>query len=72
MSEINPNTLSWETPCQSSMNCAEVAERPDGRVALRSTNDPDTVLTLTRAEWKDLTNAIKAGRFDFSETTTSD
>jgi hypothetical protein len=43
--------------------CAEVAQ-VDGMVALRSSNNPHSVVRYTADEWEALVKAIKKGEFD--------
>ncbi|GAA4788280.1 hypothetical protein GCM10023329_44310 [Streptomyces sanyensis] len=47
-------------------NCPEVATNVPGVVALRDSNRPDTIVTMTAAEWGTLTDAVKAGEYDLS------
>ncbi|WP_149180229.1 DUF397 domain-containing protein [Streptomyces sp. TRM49041] len=47
-------------------NCPEVATNVPGVVALRDGNRPDTIVTMTAAEWVSLTDAVKAGEYDLS------
>ncbi|MEI5102074.1 DUF397 domain-containing protein [Streptomyces sp. PmtG] len=35
-------------------------------VALRDSKRPETVVTMTAAQWLDLTAAVKAGEYDLS------
>lgn len=43
------DNLPWHGRCESS-SCLEMAEE-DGFVYLRGTNDPDTVVCVTKDEW---------------------
>lgn len=46
-------------------NCVEVAELPDGRVAVRNSNHPhDGTVLFTRAEMHAWITGVKAGEFD--------
>ncbi|WSB00629.1 DUF397 domain-containing protein [Streptomyces sp. NBC_01794] len=45
-------------------NCPEVAINVPGIVALRDSDRPDTIVTMTAAQWADLTAAVKAGEYD--------
>ena len=46
-------------------NCVEVAELPDGAVAMRNSRDPQgPALVYTRAEIKALIAGVKDGEFD--------
>ncbi|MER6100050.1 DUF397 domain-containing protein [Streptomyces sp. NPDC001728] len=45
-------------------NCPEVATNVPGIVTLRDSDRPDTVVTMTAAQWADLTAAVKAGEYD--------
>ncbi|MFE7131219.1 DUF397 domain-containing protein [Streptomyces sp. NPDC057638] len=47
-------------------NCPEVAINIPGVVALRDSDQPDTIVTMTAAQWTDLTAAVKAGEYDLS------
>jgi predicted secreted Zn-dependent protease len=41
-----------------------VAAAPDGRIHMRVGDDPDRVVTTTRAKWEAFINGVKAGEFD--------
>ena len=43
--------------------CTEVAEGPDG-ILLRSSLQPDVVVSLTRGEWDTFVEGVKTGDFD--------
>ncbi|MEU5439084.1 DUF397 domain-containing protein [Streptomyces sp. NPDC020719] len=47
-------------------NCPEVARNVPGVVALRDSDRPETIVTMTAAQWVDLTAAVKAGEYDLS------
>lgn len=47
-------------------NCPEVAMNVPGVVALRDSERPDTIVTMTAADWVTLTDAVKAGQYDLS------
>lgn len=47
-------------------NCPEVAVNVAGVVALRDSEQPDTIVTMTPDQWTTLADAIKAGEFDLS------
>ncbi|MFB7461730.1 DUF397 domain-containing protein [Streptomyces sp. NPDC056188] len=47
-------------------NCPEVALNIPGVVALRDSERPDTIVTMTTDQWTTLAGAIKAGEFDLS------
>ncbi|MFE4874856.1 DUF397 domain-containing protein [Streptomyces sp. NPDC056682] len=47
-------------------NCPEVATNVPGVVALRDSDRPDTIVTMTAAQWSNLTAAVKAGEYDLS------
>ncbi|WP_433547877.1 DUF397 domain-containing protein [Streptomyces sp. CA-294286] len=47
-------------------NCPEVATNVPGVVALRDSERPDTVVTMTPDQWVTLADAIKAGEYDLS------
>ncbi|WP_405661887.1 DUF397 domain-containing protein [Streptomyces sp. RK9] len=42
----------------------EIANLPDGAVAMRSSLDPDTVLRYTEAEWRAFVLGARDGEFD--------
>ncbi|MBT2530032.1 DUF397 domain-containing protein [Streptomyces sp. ISL-99] len=45
-------------------NCPQVALNMPGVVALRDSERPDTIVTMTVDQWATLTDAVKAGEFD--------
>ena len=46
-------------------DCVEAARLPDGRVALRSSLEPDAPLCIiTAGEWAHFLDTVKAGHFD--------
>ena len=47
-------------------NCPQVAVNVAGVVALRDSERPETIVTMTSAQWATLTDAVKAGEFDLS------
>ncbi|QDY79313.1 DUF397 domain-containing protein [Streptomyces qinzhouensis] len=47
-------------------NCPQVATNIPGVVALRDSERPDTIVTMTPDQWVTLTDAVKAGEFDLS------
>ena len=47
-------------------NCPQVAVNVPGVVALRDSERPDTVVTMTAGQWMTLADAVKAGEFDLS------
>ncbi|MGY0056634.1 DUF397 domain-containing protein [Streptomyces sp. LZ34] len=47
-------------------NCPQVAVNVSGAVALRDSERPETIVTMTAEQWVTLTNAVKAGEFDLS------
>lgn len=47
-------------------NCPEVATNVPGIVALRDSKRPDSIVTMTAAEWVTLADAVKAGEYDLS------
>ncbi|MET7936263.1 DUF397 domain-containing protein [Streptomyces sp. NPDC005322] len=42
----------------------EVAAGPDGRIHLRESTDPDTVVVTTQTKWEAFIKGVKAGEFD--------
>lgn len=62
--EVSSFVSVWRRPsyCNSG-ECAEVAQ-VDGMVALRSSNNPSSVVRYTADEWEALVKAIKNGEFD--------
>lgn len=67
MATCLPATNRWRTSSFSGGNgsCVEVADLPDGRIAVRNSTDPDgpTVL-FTRSEMLAWITGVKAGEFD--------
>jgi hypothetical protein len=64
-SELPP--VSWRKSRQSSPqgNCVELAELPDGQVAMRNSRFPEgPVLVYTRAEISALLGGVRDGDFD--------
>lgn len=47
-------------------NCPQVAVNVPGVVALRDSERPDTIVTMTADQWATLTDAVKAGEFGLS------
>lgn len=47
-------------------NCPQVAVNVPGVVALRDSERPETIVTMTADAWATLTDAVKAGEFDLS------
>ncbi|RLU85009.1 DUF397 domain-containing protein [Streptomyces griseocarneus] len=47
-------------------NCPQVAVNVPGVVALRDTERPETIVTMTAEQWTTLADAVKAGEFDLS------
>jgi hypothetical protein len=46
-------------------NCVEVAELPDGMIAIRDSKQPDgPVLKFTAAEWRAFIEGVQLGEFD--------
>ncbi|QKV94710.1 DUF397 domain-containing protein [Streptomyces sp. NA02950] len=45
-------------------NCPQVAVNVPGVVAIRDSERPAEVVTMTLDGWRDLTLAVKAGKFD--------
>jgi uncharacterized protein DUF397 len=60
------NEIRWQKSSFSpSSNCVEVAEYPDGTVAVRDSNHPDAgTLHFTRADMIAWIQGCKAGEFD--------
>jgi hypothetical protein len=57
----------WRTSSFSGNNgtCVEVAALPDGRIAVRNSNQPEQGIVLfTRAEMEAWIHGVKAGEFD--------
>ncbi|MCP9208709.1 DUF397 domain-containing protein [Streptomyces cucumeris] len=63
MPEMTWRKSSYSTQGDGS-SCVELASIPGGGVALRESDDPDTVLTTTPARLRALLDAVKAGAFD--------
>jgi len=67
MSTHTPAGIQWRISSFSQGNgsCVEVADLPNGRVAVRSSNDRQAGTVLfTRAEMKSWIQGCKAGEFD--------
>ncbi|MGA5560739.1 DUF397 domain-containing protein [Streptomyces decoyicus] len=47
-------------------NCPQVAVNVPGMVALRDSERPETIVTMTPDQWTTLADAVKAGEFDLS------
>ena len=47
-------------------NCPQVAVNVPGVVALRDSERPDTIVTMTTDGWVTLAAAVKAGEFDMT------
>ncbi|MET7764677.1 DUF397 domain-containing protein [Streptomyces sp. NPDC005336] len=60
--------LDWQraSPAEGEEGAAylEVAAGPDGRIHLRESTDPDTVVVTTQAKWEAFLKGVKAGEFD--------
>jgi len=57
-------SFSWRRSSRcADTSCAEVASAPDG-ILLRSSEQPDVVVSLTPAEWTAFLAGVKAGDFD--------
>jgi predicted secreted Zn-dependent protease len=59
--------VSWRTSSFTSNNgqCVEVAELPDGAVAVRDSKNPQReALRFTEGEWKAFLAGVHAGEFD--------
>ena len=67
MSKI-PDNLAWRKSSFSSGsggNCVEIAELPDGGIAVRHSKHPDgPLIAYTVAEWDAFLEGVKAGEFD--------
>ncbi|GAA1283741.1 MULTISPECIES: DUF397 domain-containing protein [Streptomyces violaceusniger group] len=47
-------------------NCPQVALNVPGVVAVRDSERPDAIVTMTPAAWRQLTDAVKAGEYDLT------
>ncbi|MEV4739770.1 DUF397 domain-containing protein [Streptomyces sp. NPDC049555] len=47
-------------------NCPQIATNVPGVVAVRDSERPEVVVTMTSAQWTDLAAAVKAGEYDLS------
>ncbi|WP_031065419.1 DUF397 domain-containing protein [Streptomyces sp. NRRL WC-3742] len=56
------------TACQNTVRkaCPQVATNIPGVVALRDSERPGEVVTMTREAWVEFTSAVKGGEFDLS------
>jgi Domain of unknown function (DUF397) len=65
---LNPELLVWRKSSRSGPqggNCVEVAELPDGGVAVRDSKHPEgSPLLFTLAEWRAFVGGVKDGEFD--------
>ena len=61
---VHPSELVWL--CGGHGSCIEIANLPDGQVAIRDgkLGDASSVLTFTRDEWDRFTTAIRTGELD--------
>ncbi|GAA3375903.1 DUF397 domain-containing protein [Streptomyces sannanensis] len=63
------DSLKWRKSSYSSGKndmCVEVAHTPDGRIAIRDSKDPHTILHFTHHEWDAFMKGARSGEFDFS------
>ena len=66
---LNSSGLTWvkSSLSNSFSNCVEVADLPDGGVAVRDSKDPSgPVLRFTPGEWQAFTGGVRGGEFDGS------
>ena len=65
---FDPTELTWRKSTRSGGqggNCVEVAELPDGGVAVRDSKHPEgSPLLFTLAEWQAFVGGVKDGEFD--------
>lgn len=63
---VTPKTPRWRKSTYSNVgNCVEIAELPDGGLALRNSSDPQLAITVfTRDEMDAFFKGVKAGEFD--------
>jgi hypothetical protein len=61
--EFHPAKATWQRSryCGATGACVEVAMLDDGTVAMRSSNQPDHCLILSRAEWTSFVQGIRDG-----------
>lgn len=67
MAAADSSPTLWRTSSFSGNNgtCVEVAALPDGRIAVRNSNQPEQGIVLfTRAEMEAWIHGVKAGEFD--------
>jgi hypothetical protein len=59
-------TLTWRSAKCATQSCVEVADMPDGGVAIRDSKAGDTspVLLFSADEWSAFVTGVKAGEFD--------
>lgn len=63
-SAMSTGTLEWHRPgCGAAGACVEIANLPEGGVAIRDSKSGDAspVLTFTKDEWDTFTAAIRSG-----------
>lgn len=61
-----PSRCNWEPP-----QCAEVAGLDTAEILIRSSLDQETVVKFTRAEWRDLIEAVQAGEYELQPEKTA-
>lgn len=61
------NDAEWRKSSHSSGNggaCVEVAFLPDGRIAIRESDDPDAVVITTAVKWNAFLAGVRNNEFD--------
>lgn len=63
---FDPDQLNWRAPSGSSGNsgCLHVAKTPDGRIAMRDTVDPHTVIVCRPEDLRFFVAAARKGEYD--------
>lgn len=63
---MDPADLTWyaSRACPNAATCVEVAvDHLDEQVLIRNSQDPDTVLRFTMAEWRAFLEGVEMGEF---------
>ena len=63
---VAASPITWRRSSRCSTNsCVEVADLPDGGVALRDSKSPEAapILIFSRGEWTSFVSGVKAGEF---------
>ncbi|WP_204301675.1 DUF397 domain-containing protein [Actinoplanes campanulatus] len=61
---FNHDTATWQRSGSPGAGYVEVAAIPDGGAAIRNSEDPETILFFTKAEWEAFKGGVKDREFD--------